>query len=239
MRENESEDRKQPQKETRQANLQLKCLSQDKFCAYAKVGQDTGKGHKDLWLGLCRAGLEWHYAYAALSTILSPIYVWVCVPQLTNATTARECEHKARPRPMGPRPKAKAKPSQACPGECQCNSHTHTHTHFLCKTHLNNAAPPCTLINLAATFNNFKKMSPWSTWGIATEQGIRKEYLLDWNVYIYNRVDVCNTIKNAKVAANVLDFYKSSSYWTTLLQASKPIKYLIVSPATALFSCAD
>lgn len=75
MRENESEDRKQPQKETRQANLQLKCLSQDKFCAYAKVGQDTGKGHKDLWLGLCRAGLEWHYAYAALSTILSPIYV--------------------------------------------------------------------------------------------------------------------------------------------------------------------
>lgn len=107
MRENESEDRKQPQKETRQANLQLKCLSQDKFCAYAKVGQDTGKGHKDSSLGLCRAGLERHYAYAALSTILSPIYVWVCVPQLTNAPTARECEHKARPRPMGPRPKAK------------------------------------------------------------------------------------------------------------------------------------
>lgn len=115
-------------KETRQANLQLKCLSQDKFCAYAKVGQDTGKGHKDLWLGFCRAVLERHYAYAALSTILSPIYVLVCVPQLTNATTARECEYKAKPRPTGPRPKAKQ--SQACPGDCQCNTHTHTHTFF-------------------------------------------------------------------------------------------------------------
>lgn len=34
-------------KETRQANLQLKCLSQDKFCAYAKVGRKdirTGQG---------------------------------------------------------------------------------------------------------------------------------------------------------------------------------------------------
>lgn len=49
-RERKQEREKATAKETRQANLQLKCLSQDKFCAYAKVGR------KDIRTGQGRAG---------------------------------------------------------------------------------------------------------------------------------------------------------------------------------------
>lgn len=106
--------------------------------------------------------------------------------------------------------------SQAKPVQVNVNvTHTHIHTHIFYS-------------RLTSTTRLRRVL--WLIWQLPPitlkrwVHEVREEYLsckeYERNIYLiytYIGADVCNTIKNAKVSANVLDFCISSAYWETLL----------------------